>query len=254
MDAVTDVLVKPAYIPTQTDNGDTTRFGPTAWKAPRLFSAGADGQLVARDSLSATGASWVTPSVALLGLTYAVGDLLVASGPATLAKLADVAVGSVLVSGGIGGTPFWSPNPAVTSLLIGASPASVGDLRVRSGFSLKANNAAGNADGTILATDGLDKTVLGGQSVSVANNGVISLGATMNGFLVVQTINYSGMLAPRGAVHSVTIVSDPTGSFSIAAGTGGLVNVYWSAGNSRYELENKTGVTISATLLVLGVI
>lgn len=116
VDAVTDVLVKPAYVPTQTDNGDTTRFGPTAWKAPRLFSAGADGQLVMRDSLSATGASWVTPSVALLGLTYAVGDLLVASGPATLAKLTDVAVGSVLVSGGIGVAPAWSANPTLTSI------------------------------------------------------------------------------------------------------------------------------------------
>ena len=51
--------------------------------------------------------------------SYAVGDLLYASGATTLAKLADVATGQVLVSGGVGVAPAWSASPTVTGLLVG---------------------------------------------------------------------------------------------------------------------------------------
>ena len=53
--------------------------------------------------------------------SYAVGDLIYASAaPCTLEKLADVATGSVLVSGGVGTAPAWSSAPPVSSLLVGA--------------------------------------------------------------------------------------------------------------------------------------
>jgi len=59
---VSDVTVRPAFHSTYPDSGDATKFGPTAWNAPRVFSGGTDGQVVARDSASPTGASWATPS------------------------------------------------------------------------------------------------------------------------------------------------------------------------------------------------
>ena len=46
---------------------------------------------------------------------YAVGDLLVATVATTLARLADVAVGQVLCSGGVGVIPAWSATPTFTS-------------------------------------------------------------------------------------------------------------------------------------------
>lgn len=48
--------------------------------------------------------------------SYAIGDLIYASGAAALAKLADVASGSVLVSGGVGVAPAWSATPTLTSI------------------------------------------------------------------------------------------------------------------------------------------
>lgn len=51
--------------------------------------------------------------------SYAIGDLLYASGTTTLSKLADVATGSVLVSGGVGVAPAYSATPTVTSLTLG---------------------------------------------------------------------------------------------------------------------------------------
>lgn len=78
-----------------------------------------------------TSAAAVTPAQGGTGLTsYAVGDLPYASGATTLSKLADVAVGSVLVSGGVATAPAWSASPALTSLALGTSPASSGPLRV----------------------------------------------------------------------------------------------------------------------------
>jgi len=57
---MTDVLVKPAFQSAFTDSGDATKFGPSAWNAARLFSAGTGGDLLIRDAASATGASWAT--------------------------------------------------------------------------------------------------------------------------------------------------------------------------------------------------
>jgi hypothetical protein len=68
--------------------------------------------------------------------SYAVGDLLYASAANALSKLADVAVGQVLVSGGIGAAPAWSAAPALTTSLtvpiIYGSAASGGDLTLHS--------------------------------------------------------------------------------------------------------------------------
>lgn len=44
--------------------------------------------------------------------TYVIGDLLYANTASTLARLADVAVGKVLVSGGVGAAPAWGDVPA----------------------------------------------------------------------------------------------------------------------------------------------
>lgn len=52
--------------------------------------------------------------------SQATGDLVVASGATAVARLADVAVGQVLVSGGVGVAPSYSANPAVTTLELGA--------------------------------------------------------------------------------------------------------------------------------------
>lgn len=48
--------------------------------------------------------------------SYTVGDLLYASGASTLSKLAGVATGQVLVSGGVATAPAWSASPTLTAL------------------------------------------------------------------------------------------------------------------------------------------
>ena len=51
--------------------------------------------------------------------SQAVGDLLYADSGSTFARLADVAAGSVLASGGVGAAPAWTANGSLTGLYAG---------------------------------------------------------------------------------------------------------------------------------------
>lgn len=67
------------------------------------------------------------------GLTsYTTGDLLYASGAAALGKLADVATGQVLASGGVGVAPAYTADPSVTSITTSGA-ATIGGLLDASG-------------------------------------------------------------------------------------------------------------------------
>jgi len=57
--------------------------------------------------------------------TYAVGDLLYASGTTTLSRLADVATGNVLLSGGVGVAPAWG-QVSLTTAVTGTLPVANG--------------------------------------------------------------------------------------------------------------------------------
>lgn len=53
-------------------------------------------------------------------LPFTIGDILYADSTSTLAKLAAVASGSVLVSAGAGVAPAWSTSPSLTAITLGA--------------------------------------------------------------------------------------------------------------------------------------
>lgn len=118
-----------------------------------------------------TGLTLVTPLNAASGgsgqSSYAVGDLLYASGAAALSKLADVAVGQVLASGGVGVAPAWSAAPTVTSvaassfLSVAANPASAGALRLANLGLIYARNAANSGDIFIGCVDASNKIQIG---------------------------------------------------------------------------------------------
>ncbi len=59
--------------------------------------------------------------------SQAVGDLLYASSTTQWARIADVATGQVLVSGGVGVAPAWSANPTISGTLTVSGTAYIGD-------------------------------------------------------------------------------------------------------------------------------
>ena len=87
-------------------------------------------------------------------------------------------------------------------------------------------------------------------SQTVANAGVLFLPAYTGGVLVVRSTNDVGLfLLDTG---TVTALHDPNSAFAVAVDTSSKVNLYWSASNSRFELQNNSGGSRLIALTYLG--
>lgn len=82
-----------------------------------------------------------------------------------------------------------------------------------------------------------------GYEITLADTAVASLGPiSVAGMLTVLDSEYlSAIFNLRGTNTAVSEVSDPSGVYSATAGTATSTNIYWSAGNSRYEIQNLRG-------------
>lgn len=110
------------------------------------------------------------------------------------------------------------------------------------------------AAGGVLRASGATATGVKSQESTIANNAAAALlSATDRGVLIVtDSTQATAIFIIAGTFHDVKEVSDPYTVYSAAAGTASSTNVYWSAANSRYEIENKRGggsVTYNITLI-----
>jgi len=72
--------------------------------------------------------------------------------------------------------------------------------------------------------------------------GVDGSGAgTLGLVLVVDNSQLMALFAIQGNAQITAQLAFSDAVFSTTAGTAGKTNVYWSAGNARYEIENKRG-------------
>jgi len=190
--------------------------------------------------------------------SYAVGDLLYASGATTLAKLADVAAGAYLRSGGVTTAPVWStlllPNSATVNRIPYATATNTwGDSAnlTFDGTSFVMNSAGPNAYGTTVNANashnvgGTFAGLIGAYFNNVVNVTAANSGAVVriDGTLVeASSGNHSrldGLLlnAPTitGGAATVDIASTlriagaPTGTFAVAA------YALWSTGTIRSD-------------------
>lgn len=105
-----------------------------------------------------------------------------------------------------------------------------------------------------IALDGV-KTTYESENQSVAVDGIVSLGGTSNGGLLVVFIDTDNEVCQfliREDSSAVTEITDTGTICSTSAGTASSINVYWDAGDSRYEAENKRAGTRDLYFSIIG--
>lgn len=118
--------------------------------------------------------------------TYAIGDLLYASSASLLSRLAAVAVGSILVSGGVGAAPAWSTSPNIINNQNGVTTVTV--TNTSAGISAAADYNASNGTGS--AAFGIAGT--GYTTISALQNRAFVFGAGPASGIVLWSASATG--------------------------------------------------------------
>ena len=155
-------MAQTGYTPIQLYYSSTTTNAPTAGNLAygELAINITDGKLFYKDNANAVqviGWKVVLATAGGTGQTsYAVGDLLYADTTTTLAKLADVAMGNALISGGVGVAPSWG-KIGLTTHVSGTLPTANGGTNLTSftsGGVVYASSTSALTTGSSLVFDG----------------------------------------------------------------------------------------------------
>ncbi len=172
----------------------------------------------------------VPPGQGGTGLTsYAVGDLIYASGATTLSALADVATGNVLLSGGLVTAPAWG-KVGLTTHVTGTLPATnggtgfasyaVGDIPYADTTTSLAK-LADVATGRVLISGGVGVAPSWSQTTGITGVGTLVAGAISTGFgaiTIAGTVTAGALVGGTLDVSSDTNLADVTcGSFYCTA-------------------------------------
>ena len=92
------------------------------------------------------------------------------------------------------------------------------------------------------------------RAVTVASGGTAQLLNSAGGsapaivFIMNNSDSSAAIYFLRSASHVTMEISDPLNIYSPTAGTANSTNIYWSTTNSRYELQNNRGSSITYTV------
>ena len=175
---------------------------------------------------------------------YAAGDLLYASGAAALARLADVATGNALISGGVGVAPAWG-KIALTTHVSGTLPVASGGTGAAT---LTANTVLlGNGTGALQAVaPGISGNVLTSNGTTWTSTAAASGGVT--------AVTASGVLSSSGGTTPAITLTGivPVANGGTGAATAAAARTSLGLGN----VENTALTTWagSASITTLGTI
>ena len=193
---------------------------PTWTTATFPATAGSAGTI-----LRSNGTNWVA-STDTYPNTVVAGDILIATAANVIGSLADVAVGQVLASGGVGVSPAYTATPSVTSIT-----TATGLTATTAGAGITLNS--GSTSGTTTAT-------LNGRSGQITiTTPTINAGSTFT-----MTITNSSITA-----SSTQVIYGLTGGTTGSAIT--IQSVTNSSGQSVVVVQNASAVTNSTGSLVL---
>jgi hypothetical protein len=141
--------------------------------------------------------------------SYTVGDLLYADTTTTLARLADVATGNALISGGVGADPSWGKIGLATHVsgTLGIANGGTGQTTANAAFNALAPSQATNS-GRYLTTNGTDTSwaVVTQTTFSAGTTGFTPSTATSGTVTLAGTLNVanggSGTTTAQGAMNT----------------------------------------------------
>jgi microcystin-dependent protein len=181
--------------------------------------------------------------------SYTVGDLLYASGATTLSKLADVATGNALISGGVGVAPSWGK--------VGLTTHITGTLAVANGGTgLTAPGDSGNvltSDGTEWTSSALPAviTIPTGVMFDYAGSGTVPTGYLLCDGSAVSRTTYAPLFAvvgtTWGAGNGSTTFNLPDTRRRVSVGNGGtgtstLANTVGATGGAETHTLNTSEI------------
>jgi hypothetical protein len=182
--------------------------------------------------------------------SYAVGDLLYASGSTALSKLAGVATGNVLLSGGVATAPAWGKVGLTTHIsgTLAIGNGGTGLTAAATNGQLLIGNGTGYTLATVTAGTGISITNGAGSiSIAATNNGTVtsvSGTGTVNGISLSGTVTSSGSLTLGGTLSGVSLTTQVTGTLPVAnGGTGAATLTGVVIGNGTSAFTTKTNPT-----------
>ncbi len=228
------------------DGPDPNQVNPSDWNASHVFSGGALGSLLMRDTGDATyGASWIA--------TVAAGGLLISNGVGAVPSwLASAAAGGLLISTGVGAVPSWLASVATGSVLvsngIGALPTWTASLTLGGSLTV----------GGLLTATGFGTHILSGSGIG-AN--VLRLQNSLAGATNMAEFDFgndvstaSGVIVACSSTYTPNLYLKPNGIGLIANGAGGLnlsaasaPITFWTTNAERMRIQNDGSVLINAT-------
>jgi hypothetical protein len=154
--------------------------------------------------------------------SYTVGDILYASTTTTLSKLADVATGNALISGGVGVEPSWG-KIGLTTHVSGTLPTANGGTNL-TGFTA-ANNAIYSTSASAL-TAGTLPVAAGGTGMINLNSGWVPYGNGTSPFNSSADFYFSGTnlgLGTTAPVYRLNVAASDT--TNAVGGSAAAINI-----------------------------
>ena len=191
--------------------------------------------------------------------SYAVGDLLYANTTTSLAKLADVATGSVLISGGVGVAPSYSDSPTLTTSL--TTPTVIGGTGVGSSLTLKSTSGVGTTDSILFkvgnngATTAMTISSAGAVSLNTAlvvgSGGTGAITFTANGVIYGNTTSALGVTAAGTTGQVLVATTSGAPSWGAIPSTAAVTSITFGTTGLTPSTTTTGAVTVAGTLVAV---
>lgn len=184
--------------------------------------------------------------------TYAVGDLLYASATTTLSKLADVATGNALISGGITTAPSWG-KIGLTTHVTGTLPVANGGTNASTASITSFNNITGYSASGVTGTTSTNLVFSTSPSITtptLVSDATLSTGNIVQG-TAAKGVNFTANTALAGMTSQLlNWYEEGTYTPTITATSGTLTTV--TATGNYTRIGRQVTVNVQATLTNAG--